>query len=131
MPISKIPSTYRGMKRLKQISSVFIRHGFYDVVSRSSIPGISENISKREREYPQITDGQALSTAQRVRMAFEELGPTFIKLGQMLSLEPDIIPADFIEEFKKLQDDVPAFPFEEVREIIESETGKKPEERSF
>ncbi len=127
MPLSKIPSTYRGMKRLKQISSVFIRHGFYNVVSRTKIRGVSDRITKWEREYPQEIDGKPLSTAQRLRMVFEELGPTFIKLGQMLSLEPDIIPADFVDEFKKLQDMVPPFPFEDVRQIIESEMGEKPE----
>ncbi len=127
MPLTKIPSTYRGMRRLKQIAAVFIRHGFYDVVSRTSIPLISGNISKLEREYPGNIDGETLSSAQRLRMCFEELGPTFVKLGQMLSLEPDIIPADFVKEFKKLQDEVPAFPFEDVREIIESELGEKPE----
>lgn len=125
MPFTKVHSTYRGMKRLKQISSVFIRHGFYDVVFRLSIPGLSGSISKWEREYPETVEGETLSTAQRARMCFEELGPTFIKLGQMLSLEPDIIPSEYVEEFKKLQDKVPPFSFEEALEIIESELGEK------
>ena len=123
MPLSKIPATYRGMKRLKHIAAVFIRHGFYDLVFKINIPGISSSISRLERESPH----KSLSTAQRVRMVFEELGPTFIKLGQMLSLEPDIIPPDFVEEFKKLQDKVPPFPFEEVKMIIENEFDERPE----
>ncbi len=127
MPITKIPATYQGVKRLKQIAAVFIRHGFYDIVSKTNIPGVSDGISRLEREYPGKTAGTNFSTAQRLRMVFEELGPTFIKLGQMLSLEPDIIPNDYVEEFKKLQDKVPPFSFEEVRDIIESELGGKPE----
>jgi ubiquinone biosynthesis protein len=127
MPIARVHSTYRGMKRLKQIAAVFIRHGFYDLVSRTNIPGISNTISKRERKYAETAKGITFSGSQRTRMVFEELGPTFIKLGQMLSLEPDIIPADFVEEFKKLQDAVPPFSFLEVQNIIESELGEKPE----
>ncbi len=127
MPRSKIPKTYRGMKRLRQIAGVFIRHGFYNSVSLTNIPGVSNNVSKLERGYRGEVQGKDLSTAQRLRMTFEELGPTFIKLGQMLSLEPDIIPADFVEELQKLQDEVPPFSFEEVKEIIETELGEKPE----
>ncbi len=127
MPITKIPSAYRGIRRLKQIAGVFIRHGFYDMVSKTSIPGLSGGISKREQKYPREDIGKNLSTAQRLRMVFEELGPTFIKLGQMLSLEPDIIPADYVEEFKKLKDNVPPFSYEEICEIIESELGEVPE----
>ncbi len=124
--LSKIPSAYKGIKRLKQISAVFIRCGFYDVVSRTSISGVSDRLSRRERDYAGEAGGKNLTAPQRLRMAFEELGPTFIKLGQMLSLEPDIIPANFVEEFKKLQDKVPPFSFEEAREIIESELGESP-----
>ncbi len=125
MLVKEIPAAYRVMKRLKQVAAVFIRHGFYDTVSRINIPGISNSISKHERKNLGVVDDNALSPAQRVRMAFEELGPTFIKLGQMLSLEPDIIPTCFVEEFRKLQDEVLPFPFEEFKETIESELGEK------
>jgi len=128
MPLNKIPAKYRGMKRLKQIVAVFVRHGFYNFIAKINIPGISGFISKLEREYSETIKKSSYFSAQRMRMAFEELGPTFIKLGQMLSLEPDIIPADFIEEFKKLQDKVPPFSFEEFKEITKSELGRKVEE---
>ena len=59
----------------------------------------------------------------RLREAFEELGPTFIKLGQVLSGRPDLITVAYANEFKKLQDEVPPFPFEDARGIIESELG--------
>ncbi len=57
-------------------------------------------------------------------MAFEELGPTYIKLGQILSTRPDLIPMEFIQELSKLQDNVPAFPFAHVRKVIDSEFGR-------
>jgi ubiquinone biosynthesis protein len=61
-------------------------------------------------------------------MALEELGPTFIKLGQILSTRPDLIPLEYVRELSKLQDRVPPFPYEEVREIIKEETGRLPDE---
>ena len=68
------------------------------------------------------------SAAERVRLAFEELGPTFIKLGQLLSTRPDVIPLNFVKEFAKLQDKVPHFPFEEAEIQIKLELGKPVEE---
>jgi ubiquinone biosynthesis protein len=63
--------------------------------------------------------------AERLRKACEQLGPTFVKLGQIMSTRTDIIPADISEELKKLQDNVPAFSFEEARNVIEGELGDK------
>jgi ubiquinone biosynthesis protein len=62
--------------------------------------------------------------AERIRMAFEELGPTYIKLGQVLSTRPDLVPPDFVAELAKLQDEVPPFPFNDARKIVEAELGK-------
>src|SRR5690606_1401471 len=59
--------------------------------------------------------------AVRLRQVLEELGPTFIKLGQVLSLRPDLIPADWADEFRKLQSDVPAVPFEDIMAVLEAE----------
>jgi ubiquinone biosynthesis protein len=63
------------------------------------------------------------SQAERLRLAMEELGPTFVKLGQILSTRPDVIPREFIEEFRKLQDEVPAVPVSELREQVRRELG--------
>jgi ubiquinone biosynthesis protein len=68
-----------------------------------------------------------LTRSERVRMALEELGPTFVKLGQMLSTRPDLIAVEFIEELSKLQDRVPPFSYTEVSKIIESDLGGLPE----
>jgi ubiquinone biosynthesis protein len=61
-------------------------------------------------------------------MAFEELGPTYVKLGQILSTRPDLVPMEYIEELSRLQDKIPAFPFEKVRRVVSSEFGMSPEE---
>src|SRR5699024_3037668 len=63
--------------------------------------------------------------AESLRHAFEELGPTFIKFGQILSTRPDLLPSDYIEELAKLQDQAPPFPFEKIEETFEEEFGRK------
>jgi ubiquinone biosynthesis protein len=69
-----------------------------------------------------------LSPAERMRLALQELGPTFIKLGQLLSTRPDVIPKNYLEEFSKLQDQVPGFSFSQVRNQIREELGGEIEE---
>jgi ubiquinone biosynthesis protein len=76
----------------------------------------SDKVFKRN-----INDVMSLSTPQRVRLVLEELGPTYIKFGQVLSGRPDLLPEDFIKELNRLQDDVPSFPFHEAKAIIERE----------
>ncbi len=75
-----------------------------------------------------LTDKLSLSPKasffRRIRLAFEGLGPTFIKFGQLISMNPGIFPKELVEEFKKCQDAVPPFPFEEVKEILKAELGK-------
>jgi ubiquinone biosynthesis protein len=65
----------------------------------------------------------ALSAPERLRLVFEDLGPTFIKFAQVLSSRPDIVPPEFIQELSKLQDDVPEFPFEDARKLMETQLG--------
>lgn len=60
-----------------------------------------------------------------MRMAFEELGPTFVKLGQVLATRPDLIPEDFVEEFKKLHDQVASIPFTEIKSVLEAQFGAR------
>ena len=69
-----------------------------------------------------------LSNPERVRRLFEELGPTFVKMGQILSTRPDLLPTAYVTEFKKLQDDVAALPWPEVRAVAEADLGRPPEE---
>lgn len=125
--IGIIGRTYRHIQRYRQILSVFLKYGFGDLVSTLRIEQYLEiglqMISRKRRE--QI---EKLTRAERVRMALEELGPTFVKLGQILSTRPDLIPLEYVQELTKLQDDVPPFAYEDVKQIIESETGKSLEE---
>ncbi|GHD46155.1 AarF/ABC1/UbiB kinase family protein [Mycetocola manganoxydans] len=67
-------------------------------------------------------------TAEHLRLALEELGPTFIKLGQLLSTRPDLVPPEYAEELAKLQDSAPPVPLEDIREAIRQELGAEPEQ---
>jgi len=118
--ISAIGRTYRHLQRYRQILTVLFKYGFGDLVTSLKIEqyldiGLQMISSKRREKI------ETLSRAERARMALEELGPTFIKMGQILSTRPDLLPIDFIHELAKLQDNVPAFPFSDVKKMIESE----------
>jgi ubiquinone biosynthesis protein len=119
--------TYRHLNRYRQILGILFKYGFGDLVDTLRIEQYIEiglqMISRRRRE--QI---ERLTRAERVRMALEELGPTFIKLGQILSTRPDLIGLEYVQELSKLQDHVPSFPYDQVREIVKSEIGEYPEE---
>jgi len=112
---------YRTAKRLKEIVNVFIRQGFGNLVDQMHL-GKYVSLTKRIKAYghlPSLLKGPKVH--ERIRLAFEELGPSFIKLAQMLSTRPDLIPNRYTQEFERLQDRVPPFPYEEARTIIESE----------
>ncbi len=124
--IGVIGRTYRHLNRYRQILAVLFKYGFGDLVDVLKIEQYLEiglqMISRKRREQV-----DRLTRSERVRMALEELGPTFVKLGQMLSTRPDLIAVEFIEELSKLQDRVPPFSYTEVSQIIESELGGLPE----
>ncbi len=125
--IGVVGRTYRHLARYRQILTVFFKYGFGDLIELLKIEQYIEIglqlISKNRRSRL-----EKISRAERVRMACEELGPTYIKFGQILSTRPDLVPVDFIKELSKLQDNVPSSPFSEVSKIIESELGAPPED---
>lgn len=109
-----------SIKRYRQIIAVFTRHGFGLLMDQLGIFHYLK-IKKRISNTDAKSDGSRLSTGARLRLSLEELGPAFVKLGQILSTRPDIFPPDIVEELKKLQDSVPPFSFSEVRAVIEDE----------
>ena len=120
--IGVLGRTYRNFSRYRQILSILFRYGFDDLVERLKIDQYIE-IGLQMISRHQSENVERLSRPERVRLLFEELGPTFIKFAQILSTRPDLVPADVIREFEKLQDNVPPFPFSEAKAIIESELG--------
>ena len=125
--IGAIGRTYRYLNRYRQILRVLFKYGFGDLLDTLKIEQYLE-VGRRMIFWKQRKQIERLTTARRVRLAIEELGPTFVKLGQILSTRPDLIPLEYVQELSKLQDQVPSFPYEDVREIFKSETGKFPEE---
>ncbi|MBZ4647205.1 MAG: putative unusual protein kinase [Clostridia bacterium] len=107
-----------SIRRYRQIIAVFTKHGFGLLMDQLGIFHYLK-IKKRILDTDAKSDSSRLSTGARLRLSLEELGPAFVKLGQILSTRPDILPPDIVEELKKLQDSVPPFSFSEVRAVIE------------
>ncbi len=104
--IGSVGRTYRHMQRYRQILTVLFKYGFGDMVDALKIEQYLKTglqmISRKRWEKI-----ETFSRAARVRMVLEELGPTFIKMGQILSTRPDLLPVEFMQELSKLQDEVP------------------------
>ncbi|HWB56252.1 MAG TPA: AarF/UbiB family protein, partial [Gaiellaceae bacterium] len=108
----------RQLGRLSEIAQVAARHGFgYLFETRGPIR------SRRGREVEVADTDGGSPRGQRLREMLDELGPTFVKFGQLLSTRPDIVPPDIVFELKALQDSVSPFPFEQAREVVEEELG--------
>ena len=102
----------QNLARLGEIAQVAARHGFGYAFGRKEVPPEA------------LEEGAAgLSRGRRVREMLDELGPTFVKFGQLLSTRPDIVPPDILEELRGLQDDAHPEPFEHVRAVVEAELG--------
>ena len=124
---SGIRRTMAHLKRYRHIMGVLIKYGFEEVAGilarRLKVGFGSKGLpTAKSRSLAQT------SQAERMRMAMEELGPTFIKLGQMLSTRPDLLPVEYIEELELLQDQVTPEKIEIIREEIRRQLGAYPEE---
>jgi len=118
--------TVNNINRIRQLIRVLVKYSFEDFVSNTAlIRFVSAN---RKFSFQHKGGSFANDRWERVRMVIEELGPTFIKLAQLLSNRPDILPARLIKEFEKLQNEVPPFDAELAMQIVERETGKKLDE---
>jgi ubiquinone biosynthesis protein len=120
-------TTFRNIGRTREILSILIKYGFEDVVANSTLRNLVTE-SMRLRWLRDEKPALEYTRWERIRMAAEELGPTFVKLAQVLSNRPDIVPEALVKEFEKLQDRVPPFEFAKVRVIIERETKQKIED---
>ena len=118
-PFLRLNRNIRSIRRYWDIVRVLSAYGFDHVLE---MLGLSDMVARSKRLLRRNkADITRLSAAERMRLALEELGPTFIKLGQLLSTRPDIVPQPFVHEFEKLQDSVPCFSFDELKAQVERE----------
>jgi ubiquinone biosynthesis protein len=115
------PST-RSLSRLSEIAQVMVRHGFGYFLEAHKLTDLLPGRSAETRLAAAYEDGTS-ARGQHLRELLDELGPTFVKFGQLLSTRPDIVPPDIIAELRGLQDDVRPFPFEQAERVIEEDLG--------
>ncbi len=111
----------RDITRLEHILLILVEEGFGYLVDKIKL---KHRIPIRKRLKSKLYKKKVLTPEARLRVVLERLGPTFIKFGQLLSVRPDLVPKRYIKELEKLQDEVPAFSFEKVRDQIKKELGK-------
>ncbi|MBI5663883.1 MAG: AarF/ABC1/UbiB kinase family protein [Nitrospirae bacterium] len=121
--------TYKNLSRIKQIVNVLLKHGFGQFIEQTNLQRFIP-LSKRIKYFARRQDEGRHTIPQRLRLAFGELGPSFIKLAQMLSTRPDLVTEEYANEFKKLQDRVPPFSSDKAVQMIEEEF-KVPVAESF
>ncbi|MDD2853701.1 MAG: AarF/UbiB family protein [Desulfuromonadaceae bacterium] len=124
----RVNRNIRSIRRYLDIVRVLSTYGFDQALE---MLGLADMVARSRRLFRRSAPNIArLTAAERMRLALVELGPTFVKLGQILSTRPDVIPLAFVQEFEKLQDNVPCFSFNEVLAQIAEELGG-PSEQYF
>lgn len=118
---------FKLLRRYREIIGILVKYGFQDMLSTA---GFSSKTKLIESLLPSdlVQDIDKYSKWERIRLAVEELGTTYIKFAQILSNRPDIVPLELVAEFEKLQSHVPSFSAQEARLIIEKEIGKSIED---
>jgi ubiquinone biosynthesis protein len=115
-------SAVKRLKRFRQVINVFVRYGFGEAMGRIRVweaCNVRRHVLRRKAEC-----SIELTTPQRLASALEELGPTFIKIGQLLSTRPDLVPPKYIVELKRLRAGAHLVPAHVIRGIVESELGR-------
>src|SRR5947199_1214450 len=115
------PAT-RTLGRLSEIAQVMVRHGFGYFLEAHKLTDLLPGRSAEARLAAAYEEGTS-ARGQHLRELLDELGPTFVKFGQLLSTRPDVVPPDIIVELRSLQDDVRPFPFEHAERVIEEDLG--------
>lgn len=118
-------SGIRRLNRYREIVSLLVKHGFGYLVEEI---GLTNSLSLKDRLIADFKQGNSKEMGYRLRQLLEELGPTFIKLGQLLSIRSDLLPNDVIRELELLQDNVNQVPVEEIKEKIQLEFGRAVED---
>ncbi|MFT6339309.1 MAG: ubiquinone biosynthesis protein [Alcanivorax sp.] len=121
--------TGKDLLRMNELATILLKYGFADVIRRLGLSTPVEHAGKLVRSSMR-PDMLRMGTAERLRHAMEEMGPTFVKLGQVLATRVDLFPLDWIAEFEKLQDQATAIPYEDLVPHIEAALGK-PLESAF
>jgi ubiquinone biosynthesis protein len=130
-----IVSAVRDLGRLRQIYVVLVRHGFGEIAQRIGLGGRSRGTpeleasseSEHQEALAEVARGEEerrrISLPERVRLVCMDLGPSFVKLGQIASTRPDVLPAEWIVELKKLQDSVNPLPSKDIKDAVEASLG--------
>ncbi len=118
------PPQTRTIGRLSEIAQVMVRHGFGYFFEAHRLSDLLPRRSTDDQLADAASEpGTNSKRGQRLREALDELGPTFVKFGQLLSTRPDVVPPDIVVELRALQDDVRPVPFEDIRRVVEAELG--------
>ena len=125
--IRNISRTYRHIGRYRKIVGILLKNGFGFLFKDLKVFSLL-GFSKKEIDSSTEEARPLAEYAPRLRTTLVELGPTYVKLGQILSTRPDILPAELVNELALLRDHVPPFPFEQVRQIIREELHGEMEE---
>ncbi|NMB76372.1 MAG: AarF/ABC1/UbiB kinase family protein [Myxococcales bacterium] len=113
---------FYDLNRMRRILQIAVRYGFGDLLARARV------FERLRLKQPATETTESSSPAQRLTRMLAELGPTFVKLGQILSTRPDLLPAEYIAALSELQDRAPAMPFSEVRKVLRQDLGAEPED---
>ncbi len=117
----QLSAAYRDVGRLREIVRVLLNHGFGYLLENVDIPGMGRIKARRSKTH------RVLSAPQRALQVIADLGPTYVKIGQILSTRPDLIPASFVEAFQTLQDDVSPLDEQAIRGVIKEALKNEPE----
>ena len=115
----KLGRTLQHAQRFRQIVSVFLKYGFHDLTTKIGLPRVRRIPFLQDREEQSAIS--AMSQPERLRRACEELGPTFVKLGQLFASRTQLLPKEFTDEHSKLQDEVEPISFDQLAAVIEKE----------
>ncbi|MDD3801839.1 MAG: ABC1 kinase family protein [Desulfuromonas sp.] len=128
LPFLHLDRNLRSLRRYREILAVLVTYGFDHLVEQLNIDYYLERARRLiRRQRQQLSALERLPAEQRLRMALEELGPTFIKFGQLLSTRPDLLPASYIRELNRLQDHVAPLPWSAIEQRLTTELGAPPQ----